>query len=229
MARKWTDEQLGKTISQDALADAERITGGSIHGDRDTQFLGLALHARAVDAKRVMLEDANDSCYGTTLEQYCAIIRDIGFGQLLTIPFQGAYHADEFHIWWEGRRGLLLMFDTYFGCKSVNGGTFYYCWRPRGERRYGECLSSGHYTQDGVWVGYHDCREAIRFNIRRLESLGEFVVPWVEQQWLWPLHYADLPRDSASRWKEADAIVDRCRAERLAMLPPEVRAACRMA
>ena len=29
-----------------------------------------------------------------------------------------------------------------------------------------------------IWVGYHDCREALRFHIRRLREDGTFLNPW---------------------------------------------------
>ena len=42
-----------------------------------------------------------------------------------------------------------------------------------------------------VWSGDHDCREAIKFNIKEMVENGTFLKKWVQPPFLWLLHYED--------------------------------------
>lgn len=68
-----------------------------------------------------------------------------------------------------------------------------------------------------VWEGSHDCREAVFFNISRLEKNGDFLQIWLENSWsrIYPFHYMD--------WKNEGFDCDATRIERLKMLPKEVK------
>ena len=78
------------------------------------------------------------------------------------------------------------------------------------------CTSSGgaHKTEN-VWIGDHDGREALLFNLDRLRKHGDFLAPWIEQPFLWLLHYTDSKTDGY----DYKAIAR----ERIAMLPPWVQ------
>jgi len=66
-------------------------------------------------------------------------------------------------------------------------------------------------------IGGGDCREALKYNIEQLELNGSFVKPWVERPFLWLLHYMDT-KVEGYRYEKINA-------ERIAMLPEEVRVA----
>lgn len=42
-----------------------------------------------------------------------------------------------------------------------------------------------------VWSGDHDCREAIKFNIKEMVENGTFLKKWIQPPFLWLLHYED--------------------------------------
>lgn len=42
-----------------------------------------------------------------------------------------------------------------------------------------------------IWVGYHDCREAIKNNINLMLKNGVFLKEWKKQPFLWLLHHGD--------------------------------------
>jgi hypothetical protein len=42
-----------------------------------------------------------------------------------------------------------------------------------------------------IYSGYHDCREAIKFNIKQLSDNGTFLKYWVDMPWIWLCHYSD--------------------------------------
>lgn len=64
----------------------------------------------------------------------------------------------------------------------------YYNWRSENNLR-------------AVWVGNHDCREALKFNINNLANNGTFLKEWKKQPFLWVLHYMDT-RDKNYNHKE---------------------------
>jgi hypothetical protein len=223
MTRKWTDDQVSEAMKQDPLRDAEQITGRSYKTDRGVILLGMQLAMRKHDAEERMLTDADDVRSGMTLSEYCGVVERLGYRQVLSVPFEGKDYSDELQVWWQASRGLLLVFDTYFGKKSVNSGHVYYNWRPSPNTRQYELTSSGTSTKDGVWYGNHDCRKALRINMDLLAANGDFVVPWVAQPLVWLFHYSDLPRNV--NWRDKDEIIRRVRPERIAMLPEHVRQA----
>jgi hypothetical protein len=102
-----------------------------------------------------------------------------------------------------------------------------------GEKQYTEnlCrlerLRDEFFKANAVWVGYHDCREAIRHKINGLDEFGTFVTPWVKQPFMWLLHYMDTKDaetgeslDRLDRNYDYEGIMR----ERFALLPADVRA-----
>ena len=149
-----------------------------------------------------VLKALDDTTFSETLENYQRIIELEGFKRVLDVSFNsardGSTVVEHFFIYFKHDEGVLLVFDTYNGTK-VNGGSFYYNWRPAFDpgtsgQPYPRVTSNGGYTKDGegwVWAGDHDCREAVRFHLRRLRQYGAFVTPWRAQPFLWLLHYMD--------------------------------------
>lgn len=214
-----TDE-LTELLHSDGLAMAEKITGKSYKEDEGTQGLGFLFHMDINQRKRELLESRDDTTFSNTLNRYQRIITQYGFREVLHLPFEGNYGPDDFYVYWHDD-GLLLSFDTFTWSsdkeQTVNGGKVRYNWRPNeGLENRWELTSSGHF-QDSVWSGDHDCREALIFNLEQLRANGEFINPWVDTPWLWMLHYMDTKIEGYDH----KAIT----AERVAMLPDEVRRA----
>lgn len=66
-----------------------------------------------------------------------------------------------------------------------------------------------------LWVGDHDCREALKMNITYMIENGKFLTKWKERPFLWLLHYGD---------KEVKGYdYQKINEERIAMLPDYVR------
>lgn len=76
-----------------------------------------------------------------------------------------------------------------------------------------EAISKGYRI---VWIGNHDCREAIITNIKRMQQFGKFLPIWVQQPLtLWITHFAEKMAD----YEEYDKISK----QRIAKLPDYVR------
>jgi hypothetical protein len=170
------------------------------------------------------MNNIRDTYFGMPLNNYISVVNEIGFKQVLCIPFIGSTWNnapapnEKFYVFFNESRGILLSFDTYSG-KSVNGGKFYYNIKPKEDSAN---FAWSNFTWNGgfrgeVWVGYHECRESIKFKITRLEEHGTFLTKWVEQPFLWLLHYMDT-KDKNYDYKAINA-------ERIAMLPDYVREA----
>jgi len=195
-----TDRKLEETLRFDPLSAAESICG------TDTEeYLGLGLllaqgHARV---KNRLLTERNDTTLVNTLDRYLHIVTGAGFETVLTMPFEGRSYSDrpaplETLYVLAHPDGLLLLFDTY-GSDHVNSAKVWYNWRPAplcSEQAY-RYTSSGHWVNSGVdtgfdvWAGDHDAREGLIYKLSRLRSTGEFLPQWVEQPFLWLLHYRD--------------------------------------
>jgi len=216
------DQDLEGLLRFDPLDTAERITG---RRDDDTTWLGMALAQRNGDAKRAALEQRDDTMLSNGVDRYLRICGELGFEEVLRMPFQGRSWSGEeppgetFHVL-AHRDGMLLAFDT-FNTKDVNGAKVWYNWRPRDADTAHLCTSSGSYhaydreARTGTWVGDHDAREALRHKIRRLRENGEFLSRWERRPFLWLLHHMDTKVDGYDH----DAI----NAERIGMLPDWVR------
>ena len=153
------------------------------------------------------------------------IIIDEGFKCIYEEEFiddlwDGKSKRERFAIYWHDD-GMLLKFDSYSEQKDLNSGKLYYCWRPLipdvAHRLH--LYSSGgyhNYDTDPVWVGDHDIREAMRFNINNFRTYGNFVVPWVKTPFLWLLNYMET--------QDKDYSYDEINVRKLKMIDPEIRA-----
>jgi hypothetical protein len=202
-------EQYKQALNFDPLADAERVTGKSYKKDETTMHLGFLMHLQHTARKHAMLAEADDTSSRTPLEDYLRIAKEIGFETVLehdiVIPenLKKDYdnnRVDRHYIMWHPQYSILLNFDSYTsygGNCTVNGGNFYYAWRPHDKDSYGSFISTGSFSKfarevgDYIWVGSHDCREALRFKIAQLLEGGEFLTQWPEYGHPWLMHYGD--------------------------------------
>ena len=215
------DKYLDRLLRFDPIDTAEQISGG----DRDSALpLGMLLATGHNLHKHQVLEGLDDTTFANRLDRYLRICADLGFETVIDLPFEGRRWdsdpppAEHFYIL-ARRDGLLLTLDTFLS-DSVNGAKIYYNWRPHVEPMEAyHMTSSGHwhgYDTDSVtWIGDHDAREALRHKISVLEQNGEFLAPWVEQPFLWLLHYQDSKTDSYD--------YQQINRDRIAMLPDWVQ------
>lgn len=185
---------LNKMLKFDALTEAERLTGQSYKTDADTMALGMMMHMRHSARKEATLAAHDDTALSNRLDRYQRIICDLGFELVLEEPFKADEQEETLFIY-AHRDGILLHFDSFTwehrDGPNVNGGNFYYNLRQNSDRSdLWSIISSGH-INDGILIGNHDCREAIRHNIGKLRESGSFVTPWVKRPFLWLLNYSE--------------------------------------
>jgi len=211
------EKSISDMLSFDGLAEAERITGQDYKTSDVTSFLGMGLARDNNQKLSAALELKDDTVFTNQLDNYVRIITDEGFESVLTVPFVGNNDSDEsLNIYWHSD-GILLVFDTY-DTERVNGGKFLYNWIPDDRSTmYRYTSSGGLATSDGqdVWCGSHDCRQALRHNIKRLRDNGTFLSQWISTPFLWLLHHGDVKNDDYD-YKEINK-------QRSAMLPEDVQ------
>lgn len=236
---------IREVLEFDSVAEAEKI-GKQSRRDRNVnplgleqeQMLGLLFHMGNSDRKRQLLKQSQDTYMGSTLDEYFQIITSLGFQKVQELEYNSfqewdadnpaAWRKEKHYICWEPKRGILLAFDTYHG--GVNGGSFYYNWKAN--EKYWDTLRSdnpnpaygvtssgrGSSVEKGVYIGYHDCREALKYHIERLEEWGAFVNPWVECDTPWVLHHMDT-KDARGRENYNYEDTTRMLHQRLSQLP----------
>ena len=183
------NDKIQTALKTDPIDDFEKLTGKHYTENSDLENMALmAFHVDHANKKEKLLADNGDTVFSMSTDDYKRNIEEYGFKQVYHETFSGRDNQPEdFYIYWLERHSILLCFDSHYGKR--NSGKFYYNWKPLVENRY-EFTSSGGYKDD-VWIGDHDCREALRHNIDQLASNGEFLTQWVETGFLWLRHHGD--------------------------------------
>jgi len=198
---------LNELLNTDPIREFEKTTGHSYKSnskDEDMDMLGFHLFLNSM--KNEAVERAGDTTFSMSGEDYAANIMDFGFELIYREDFEGTQefsepviYEDSLQVYWHSD-GLLLYFDTYNGTR--NSGKVWYNWLPDPESEVGRCTSSGGYGQlesgdnweldNLVWVGDHDCREAVRNNITRLRDNGTLLPVWEFQpSCMWITHWGE--------------------------------------
>ena len=73
-----------------------------------------------------------------------------------------------------------------------------------------------HKTSRLIWVGDHDCRQNLRYNIDNLIKNGNFLKHWVEVPFLWLIHHGDGVDSNNNDYKEINE-------KRIKKLPIEIQ------
>jgi hypothetical protein len=221
---------LKELLRVDPLAEAEKITGQSYKDDETTSMLGLILHMDHTQNKQKALQANDDTHFQTKLSDYLRIAKDIGFETVYQKDFYStSSNNTEAHLIMWHPLGILLNFDTFWGKEKVNGGNFDYNVKPKNQDRLDwTVISSGSGFQSDkglIWVGDHDCREALRYHISTLKEWGDFICPWVKQGYLHLTNHMDYHDIEDLKWPEKSKAIDGLKKKRMLLLPEYVQKA----
>lgn len=223
--KPFSDTQIHNILNFDPIDHVEAALGRL--DQHDVGLTALVVAMLHNEAKTKMLTDINDTHMGMTIADAIKLFTSNGFEQVLDIPFvrdrDGENVDEHLYVFVDKARGLFLKFDTYGDV--INSGKVYYCI----EHKLGITAPSMHATSSGgyrlihknpdryCWVGDHDCREALLFNMRQIEQEWTFMPQWPagNRQFLWLLHYVDT--------KDPKYNYEAITAHRIAMLPEWVQ------
>lgn len=212
------NQEIEAALDYDAIAEAERLMGGSYKKDDDVVVVGLNLMHRQRQTTNALLHLNRDTnVFDQTRLQWTAIVEDMGFELVLCddIPvLEDKFSVgDKFRIWWHD--GVLLVSDSYMDDKSVNGAKVYLNYRGPWEGMH-HCSHSA--PIDGpVFTVDRDAREGLRFALEKMKGSGTILPRWERRGFLWLLHYNDT--------KDPDYDHKAITAERISRLPAHVREA----
>lgn len=199
------NDALGKLLSTDPLAEAEKATGKSYKSDEVTLALGMLAHMNNVKVKKEALQEAKDTYYGCSWKYTEEIIEDLGFEQILVRPFlvEDTYAADkknrlEYQVFYWRKDGILMTAETYGGENgSTNSIHLYYNVEFLSAKDAFSIASSGHLHRESydndrfVWIGHHQIQEGLRYKLATLEQSGMFLPVWLEDPFLYLQHYGE--------------------------------------
>lgn len=221
-------DNIDQLLGYDALSEAELLTGASHHDDEETRQLAMHMHLEHQRLKAAILSEFDDTIFSHDAEDYLRIVKEEGFTEMRVEVFTSeSSHQVEQQYFMLHQEGILLIFDTYRG--MINGGNFYYNWSSDlmpGDERWWQVTDNGKWHDnptdaDGVWVGYHDCREAVRHRLRNLRHHGHFINPWRARPPIWPHHHMETKQE----YRHLPASTrEQMRADKLALLPEMVQA-----
>lgn len=207
------NDQFDELLKFDPIAAAEKVDFGQ---------LGMGVSILLAQSKEAAIAKEATARFDTTMSNnlvyYQSVITDMGFEQVLVVPFEAKSYGSEDvqkeqQFFYAHRDGMLLIFDTWMGTE-VNSGRVYYAWKQQTKTGpYGRYTSSGGFhsasqgdwddglPEDAVWFGDHDCRQAIRHNLDRLRENGQFLAKWpeyIKRPSVWALHWGDLRDDTGN-------------------------------
>ena len=177
-----TNADFDQPLDFDPLAAAERLTGSSYKESPGTASLGIN---GSGTSSKVCLRPTT-----TTFEGYLSMLDSLGFKELLSGAIAGT--EDRWVIYW--RDGVLIFSDSYRSGKNLNAGNAYFNYRPNSSESSYFQEFSGCQVLDNtgeVWVGSIDVRQGLRHRLTTMEQNGQLLSVWVEQPFLWLLHYQD--------------------------------------
>ena len=216
-----SSETLDKILSFDPLEAAERLTGSSYKESPGTASLGMAMAQEHNRLKSRALSKAHDTFYDITFDDYLEVLKSLGFKELLSGVITGTEDEweDKWVVYW--RDGVLIFSDSYWGGKGLNSGNAYFNYSSDDEKGPRPQGFSGSVVLDDtggrVWVGSIDVRQGLRHRLTAMEQNGRLLGVWVEQPFLWLLHYNDTKTPGYSS-KDINK-------QRVAQLPIEVQKA----
>lgn len=207
------DGKLKRMLEFDPLDAVEKATGKKMGKSLDDPITaaGLAVNLLHNKMKKNYLKERDDSYMSMPLVDFVTILINEDFKliyeeEFIDTDYDSGPKKERFNIYWHDKDGLLISFDSYAEQKRVNSVKLYYNYKPLdGKIFYTTGLPQNGYFHDrtinGIWIGSYDAREALRFHINSLREIGDFVVPWVEEPFLWFLNYMDT-KDENYNYRE---------------------------
>lgn len=203
----------------DSLSEAEKLTGSDYKTDENTVRLGLGLAMLNNEAKDRALAETDDTRWSLDFAGTVALWERIGFETVHTRNFVARDSVETYLVLWHPD-GILGTVESY-GSTRVNTQKVYYNVRPTSGHLPWDAISSGRYV-DAVWVGDHDAREGLRFNLGRLREHGEFLPIWVERPWLSLLTYQEAREDGYDRKAITESVIGELPEHVRTAITPEV-------
>jgi len=188
------DESNISEVIQKALDFDPIAVGENLSDNLDEQaHLALGLLGLNAEHKKKLMLETNDTPFGCLIDDWLKVVKSLGFKIVVTLPIPET--KDNFYVLWR-QDGLLISCDSYSFDKnepsSINRANMYFnCIADHFPNHCSGCLSQKKLADQKVYLCSIDAREAIRHNLSQLEKEVRFLPQWIEQPFIWLLHYKD--------------------------------------
>jgi hypothetical protein len=189
------DKRIDDLLHEDALMNAEKITGKSYKEDEATMHLGFLMHMMKGQEKKAALKSRGDTYYTQNFYEHCALVEGYGFEMVYEETYQndGGY-PETLRYYCHREKALFYDVHTYNrpfkgdngrDWPSAEGGSVHACvllngeehlpvqngWSPINNHLWDELGPIGMITLFG--------REALLHKLKKLDDSNcQFVAPW---------------------------------------------------
>ena len=156
-------------------------------GEHLPAAIEFGLDSIAIKAKQELFDATDDTNVDTTVDDFDRIAAELGFRVVHSEEYTAQNvsddqpHNEQLKMLFNASRGILLSYSSWLGTADV--AKLYFNWRPTTEDWYQTlAIGGGRATQDPtILAAEFDLHEGLRARIRQLDSLGEFITPWLKQ------------------------------------------------
>jgi hypothetical protein len=196
MTDEQTNRMIRSTLDFDPVAEAEDMGGEGNIG------LSLAFVRDKVNMMRRLMEETGDVHNNLSYDEYCAVAEGAGFERVYTQQFKSDQgYPEQFRVYWNPL-GFLLSVESYSwesGRSSVNSAKIYYNIRVERDSMsdFRSHTSSGGWevwdddTNEYIWGGSHDTRNALLYHVEQLSKAGGVMPQWHSLFHIWLLNYSE--------------------------------------
>ena len=220
---------IRSTMDFDPVAEAESMIGGPV--DQTNVGVAISFSQDKANLMERLMTQTGDVHSRMSFDAYCEVVVGLGFALIYEQDFQGSSAPETFRVYWHSK-GFLLKLESYnWGDQDrhVNSANIYYNVKIEHSKRskfWSECTSSGGYvvhnetTQEYIWAGHNDAREALRFTMEAL-SQHEVLPVWVKAPHLWLITYEESRTQEGKPYSHRD--YDSFNRQKIDKFPTELR------
>lgn len=191
------DKRTEKILRKDSIAETEKVLGDKdyhkFNGDENLLMMGRFLVDNEI--KNEHLESIGDTHFKMTWQEFKQLIIGKGFIAAMEYDIQHDDDVDEFIIYYNPQKGLIITATSFWNKRSVNGGTLYGEIQANSEDDVNTIfnwLSTGGCIDKDklIFSTSHDVREGLFSVLDELETAGRFLPKWTDKNsFLWFLDY----------------------------------------
>ena len=192
------DELTEKIIRKDAIAETEKAFGKHWNEFDDAENMFMLSHFVASNERKGdYLASIGDTYFRMSWDDFKNLLIRKGFVSALEYDINHDGDINQFIIYYNPIKGLIVTAGSYWNNSSINGGTLYGEIQANDESdvrdiftwiNTGGCID----TEKLIFETSHDVREGLFSRLDALETAGKFLPVWTNKnRFLWFLDYTE--------------------------------------
>jgi len=207
-------------LRSDPIAEVESMLGNKSCKDFNSGELAflLSYSGTSNNMKNEHFKSIEDTYSRMTWSEFKNLIKSNGFIPAMEYDFKDdkSDQVNEFILYYNKEKGLIICATSYSNKTSVNGGNLYGEIQAN-DKESGyiifQWLSTGGMVDKEklIFSTSHDVREGLFSKLKILESAGTFIPKWVEKnRFLWFLDYNEKNKKDYDYEKISQSKIDKC-------------------